>query len=137
MAGLNSATPRIVSFLEAHPKVKRVYWPLSPESRANYLRIARAPGAVGGMLSFTLKTPLAEFYDAVRLPKGPSFGMRNSLISPFIYIAHYDLVKSAAGRAELAEKERAELGGAITRRNRPAPTWPSTIGAWPSAAAFR
>jgi cystathionine gamma-synthase len=102
MAGLNSATPRIVSFLEAHPKVKRVYWPLSPESRANYLRIARAPGAVGGMLSFTLKTPLAEFYDAVRLPKGPSFGMRNSLISPFIYIAHYDLVKSAAGRAELA-----------------------------------
>jgi cystathionine gamma-synthase len=54
------------------------------------------------MLSFTLKTPLAEFYDAVRLPKGPSFGMKNSLISPFIYIAHYDLVKNAAGRAELA-----------------------------------
>ena len=82
--------------------MKRVYWPLSPESRANYLRIARAPGTVGGMLSFTLKTPLAEFYDAVRLPKGPSFGMKNSLISPFIYIAHYDLVKNAAGRAELA-----------------------------------
>jgi cystathionine gamma-synthase len=102
MAGLNAATPQIVSFLEAHPKMKRVYWPLSPDSRANYLRIARAPGAVGGMLSFTLKTPLAEFYDAVRLPKGPSFGMRNSLISPFIYIAHFDLVKNAAGRAELA-----------------------------------
>jgi cystathionine gamma-synthase len=102
MAGLNAATLRIVSFLEAHRKVKRVYWPLSPESRANYLRIARAPGTVGGMLSFTLKTPLAEFYDAVRLPKGPSFGMKNSLISPFIYIAHYDLVKNAAGRAELA-----------------------------------
>lgn len=102
VAGLNAATPRVVSFLEAHPKVKRVYWPLSPDSRANYLRIARAPGAVGGMLSFTLKTPLADFYDAVRLPKGPSFGMKNSLISPFIYIAHYDLVKTAAGRAELA-----------------------------------
>jgi cystathionine gamma-synthase len=28
--------------------------------------------------------------------------MNNSLLSPFIYIAHYDLVKSAAGRAELA-----------------------------------
>jgi cystathionine gamma-synthase len=54
------------------------------------------------MLSFTLKTPLAPFYDAVGLPKGPSFGMKNSLISPFIYIAHYDLVKNAAGRAELA-----------------------------------
>jgi cystathionine gamma-synthase len=99
---LNAATPRIVAFLESHLKVKRVYWPLSPESRGNYLGIARTPGSVGGMLSFTLKTPLAPFYDAVRLPKGPSFGMKNSLLSPFIYIAHYDLVKNAAGRAELA-----------------------------------
>ena len=102
VATLNATTPRIVAFLESHPKVKRVYWPLSPDSRTNYLKIACSPEAVGGMLSFTLKTPLAPFYDAVRLPKGPSFGMRNSLISPFIYIAHYDLVKNAAGRAELA-----------------------------------
>jgi cystathionine gamma-synthase len=102
IAQLNAATPKIASWLEAHPKVKRVYWPLSPESRANYLRIARSPGSVGGMLSFTLKMPIAPFYDSVRLPKGPSFGMKNSLLSPFIYIAHYDLVKTAAGRAELA-----------------------------------
>ncbi len=99
---LNASTPRIAAFLASHPRVKQVYWALSPASRANYRRIARAPDAVGGMLSFTLKTPLAPFYDAVRLPKGPSFGMKNTLISPFIYIAHYDLVTSAAGRAELA-----------------------------------
>jgi cystathionine gamma-synthase len=60
---------------------------------------------------------LAPFYDAVRLPKGPSFGMKNSLLSPFIYIAHYDLVKTAAGRAELAasgidpELLRLSIGG--------------------------
>jgi cystathionine gamma-synthase len=94
--------PRVVAWLESHPKVKRVYWPLSPDSRANYLKIARSGAAVGGMLSFTLNTPLAPFYDTVRLPKGPSFGMKNSLLSPFIYIAHYDLVKTPAGRAELA-----------------------------------
>jgi len=102
MAQLNAATPRVVAFLESHPKIARVYWALAPESLARYQRIARTPDAVGGMLSFTLKTPLAPFYDAVRLPKGPSFGMRRSLISPFLYIAHYDLVKNAAGRAELA-----------------------------------
>jgi cystathionine gamma-synthase len=102
MAQLNAATPRIVAWLESHPKIKRVYWPLAADSRANYLKIARSAAAVGGMLSFTLKTPLAPFYDAVRLPKGPSFGMKNSLVSPFIYIAHYELVKTAAGRAELA-----------------------------------
>ena len=54
------------------------------------------------MISFTLKGPLAKFHDAVRRPKGPSFGMTTILISPFIYLAHYDLVTSATGRAELA-----------------------------------
>ena len=102
VAHLNEATPQVVAWLESHPKVKRVYWSLSPGSRENYMRIARNETALGGMLSFTLKTPLAPFYDAVRLPKGPSFGMKDTLISPFIYIAHYDLVKTEAGRAELA-----------------------------------
>ena len=117
MTQFNAAMPRVVAWLESHPKVKRVYWPLSPDSRENYLKIARSGATVGGMLSFTLNTPLAPFYDAVRLPKGPSFGMKNSLISPFIYIAHYDLVKTAAGRAELAasgidpELLRLSIGG--------------------------
>ncbi|HVB39177.1 MAG TPA: PLP-dependent transferase, partial [Vicinamibacterales bacterium] len=102
VARLNATTPQIVAFLEQHPKVKRVYWPLAAESRGNYSRIARTPASVGGMVSFTLKTPLAPFYDTARLPKGPSFGMKNTLLSPFIYIAHYDLVTSETGRAELA-----------------------------------
>ena len=28
--------------------------------------------------------------------------MKNTLICPFMYLAHYDLVSSSAGRAELA-----------------------------------
>ncbi|OHE79181.1 MAG: hypothetical protein A3G75_11915 [Verrucomicrobia bacterium RIFCSPLOWO2_12_FULL_64_8] len=102
VAKLNLVTPTVAAFLERHPQVKRVYWARSPESRAQYDKVARAPGAVGGMLSFTLNMPLASFYDALRLPKGPSFGMKNTLICPFMYLAHYDLVSSSAGRAELA-----------------------------------
>jgi len=102
LAKLGAAVPRVAAFLESHPKVKRVYWALAPDSRANYLRLARGPAAPGGLLSFTLKTPLAPFYDVARLPKGASFGMRDSLLCPFFYIAHYDLVKTEAGRAELA-----------------------------------
>jgi cystathionine gamma-synthase len=44
---------------------------------------------------------LEAFYDRLRLPKGPSFGMRTTLICPFMYLAHYDLVTSAQGRAQL------------------------------------
>jgi cystathionine gamma-synthase len=51
VAQLNAATPKIATWLEAHPKVKRVYWALSPDSRSNYLRIARSRESVGSMLS--------------------------------------------------------------------------------------
>jgi cystathionine gamma-synthase len=99
---LNVTTPHVVDFLQKHPAVREVFWALHPAARANYLAVARRPDAVGAMLSFSLIIPLERFYDRVRLPKGPSFGMRNSLLCPFLYIAHYDLVTTPAGRAELA-----------------------------------
>lgn len=98
-----STTPQVAAFLTSHPMVKDVFWALSPSSCANYSRIAWRPNAVGGMITFTLRGPLETFYDRVRLPKGPSFGMRKTLICPFMYLAHYDLVSTPAGRAELAE----------------------------------
>jgi cystathionine gamma-synthase len=98
---INANTLKVAAFLESHPAVARVWWALQPATRTNYLKVARTPTSPGCMISFTLKGPLAKFYDAVRLPKGPSFGMTTTLISPFIYLAHYDLVTSEAGRAEL------------------------------------
>jgi cystathionine gamma-synthase len=94
-------TPKVAAFLSSHPEVLRVHWALEPSSRENYLRIARKPGATGGMISFTLRGKLDRFYDRLRLPKGPSFGMRTTLICPFMYLAHYDLVTTPEGRADL------------------------------------
>lgn len=102
VARINANALAVAAFLESHPAVAKVWWSLQPATKTNYLKIARTPDSVGSMISFTLKGPLASFYDRVRLPKGPSFGMTTTLISPFIYLAHYDLVTSAAGRAELA-----------------------------------
>lgn len=102
LARINANALRVAAWLQAHPGVKDVFWALHPASRANYLRVARHPGAVGGIISFTVKTPLDRFYDRLSLPKGPSFGMKNTLICPFMYLAHYDLVTTPAGRAELA-----------------------------------
>jgi cystathionine gamma-synthase len=82
--------------------VRTTHWALEAASRDNYLRVARSPGATGGMVSFALRGRLDAFYDRLRLPKGPSFGMRTTLICPFMYLAHYDLVTSEAGRAELS-----------------------------------
>jgi cystathionine gamma-synthase len=101
LARIEEGTPRVAAFLASHPAVRTVHWALGPPSGAAYLRVARSPGATGGIISFTLRGPLAHFYDRLRLPKGPSFGMSTTLICPFMYLAHYDLVTSEAGRAQL------------------------------------
>ncbi|MCF3651073.1 PLP-dependent transferase [Synoicihabitans lomoniglobus] len=92
----------VVEFLRQHPAVREVYWSLQPATAENYLKIARSPAHIGSMISFTLRRPLAEVYDRLPLAKGPSFGMQTSLICPFIYLAHYDLVTTPEGRAQLA-----------------------------------
>ena len=102
VAAINANALRVAAFLQKHSAVKQVWWALQPGTRDNYLKVARTPDSVGSMISFTLHASMEKFYDRVRLPKGPSFGMTTTLISPFIYLAHYDLVTSPAGRAELA-----------------------------------
>ena len=101
LARIQANAPRVAAFLSSHPRVKDVFWALHPASRAEFGRIARGPGAVGGMISFTLRERMESFYDRLTLAKGPSFGMKTTLICPFMYLAHYDLVSTPAGRAEL------------------------------------
>ena len=102
LAQIHANTAKVAAFLQNHPKVRDVFWALHPASRENYLRIARKPDATGGMISFTLRGSMEPFYDKLRLPKGPSFGMKTTLICAFMYLAHYDLVTTPAGIAELA-----------------------------------
>lgn len=102
LARIQAGTAQVAAFLKQHPAVREVYWALHPASCGNYRRIARSPDATGGMITFTLRGPMEPFYDRLRLPKGPSFGMKTTLICPFMYMAHYDLVTTPAGVAELA-----------------------------------
>jgi cystathionine gamma-synthase len=102
LARIGEGTRRVADFLGSHPRVRDVHWALHPSSRDQLRRVAQAPDPVGGMIAFSLRGELQPFYDRLRLPKGPSFGMKTTLICPFMYLAHYDLVSTPAGRAELA-----------------------------------
>ena len=103
VAGMNAATERVVRFLSTRPEVARVHWAMDDESRVAFEKVRRPDGGPGCMISFELKPGLfARFYDAVRLPKGPSFGICETLLCPFLYIAHFELVNSPEGRAVLA-----------------------------------
>lgn len=109
---VNQSTLRVAEYLSDHPKVSRVHWANSPESRKNFVRIGRDSQSVGGMLSFELSSDLARFYDRFPLCKGPSFGMKHTLACPFIYLAHYELVSTKEGRAQL---ERAGINPELIR----------------------
>lgn len=98
----NETAVTVAAYLRQHPTVREVYWSLQPATADNFNKIARHPGNIGSMISFTLRRPLAEVYDRLPLPKGPSFGMQHTLICPFIYLAHYDLITSETGRQRLA-----------------------------------
>lgn len=95
---VNASTERIVEYLESHPKVKKTHWAKEARSERNFAKVARHGSAVGGMIAFDLRMDLPEFYDRLRIAKGPSFGMSHSLACPFMYLAHYDLVTGKKGR---------------------------------------
>ena len=104
LARIHANTARVAAFLESHPAVREVRWARQPSCAANFQRIARASDATGGVITFTLhrRGALETFYEHLRLPKGPSFGMKTTLVCPFMYLAHYDLVTTPAGLTELA-----------------------------------
>ncbi len=98
---INQSTPRVVESLEAHPAVDRVWWALSEPSAENFHNVANPGGGGGAVITFTLNKPLETFYDQAAFVKGPSFGARFTMMCPFMYLAHYDLVTTRAGRAFL------------------------------------
>ncbi|MGC9452335.1 MAG: PLP-dependent transferase [Oceanipulchritudo sp.] len=98
---INATTLEVVDFLESHGGVESVYWARKQPSGYNYNWLQHKEAGPGGVISFTLRKPLAEFYDPSRIVKSPSFGARFTMMCPFMYLAHYDLVRSPSGRAML------------------------------------
>ena len=101
---LNAGAAEVVDYLLRRTHgVRQVFWSGQLGSQEHYRRLARGPERVGAVLSFEIDGALAPFYDALPLAKGPSFGMRTTLICPFIYLAHYELVTSDSGRRTLRD----------------------------------
>lgn len=56
-----------------------------------------------GLVSVKFKGDFKTIYDALNLPKGPSLGTEFTLVMPYTYLAHYDLIQSEEGRELLAQ----------------------------------
>ena len=98
---VNANTIKLAEFFENHPGVAKVFWAYSKDHRDHYDVIEKEPNSPGGMITIEVKKPVAEFYDVCRISKGPSFGMELTLMSPYMYMAHYDYISSEEGCDEL------------------------------------
>ena len=91
----------IADHLARHPAVSRVLTADRGPTAAAYDAVARGPARPGSLITFELKGDLAAFYDRVALPKGPSFGLRFTLLCPFLWLSHHELVTTPEGRARI------------------------------------
>lgn len=98
---INHNTLQVIQYLENHPKVKKVWWAEEASSQHHYNTIRQPDGGPGAMASFHLNVPLKDVYDHLKMAKSPSFGTSFSMICPFLYLAHYELVSTSEGRQKL------------------------------------
>jgi cystathionine gamma-synthase len=103
MQVINARTASLAAFLEGCPQVRTVYGAGQAGSRAAYEAVRCGSGSYGGVLSVVFTEPLEHVYDRLPLAKGPSFGTEFTLCMPYVYLAHYDLVSTEAGRVRLRQ----------------------------------
>jgi cystathionine gamma-synthase len=101
---VNATTIEVAEFLMRHPGVDQLWWARRPASSYNYNWLQHKCAGPGGVLTFTSHKPMEAVYNALRFVKSPSFGARFTMICPFLYLAHYDLVSTPEGRSFLERK---------------------------------
>lgn len=85
---------RLADYLTGHDAVKQVHYAGYSD---HFSEVAKSPGSGGAMITIELKVDIEPFYDALSVMKGPSFGTDFTLVCPFMFLAHYDLVASDEG----------------------------------------
>jgi len=98
---LSATAAEIARRFAAHPAVARVRTADTGPTAAAF-RALRRPGAgAGALITIELRGEMRGVYDRLRVVKGPSFGLRYTLATPFLWLAHFEQVTTEAGRAEI------------------------------------
>jgi cystathionine beta-lyase/cystathionine gamma-synthase len=103
MQRVNANTMALADFFAGQPAVERLHWAYQAGSAENYRRVEIAPDSPGGLLLLSLRVPLERIYDRLAVAKGPSFGAEFTMAAPQVFIAHFDLLSTAAGRKTLRD----------------------------------
>lgn len=75
---------------------------LQEKNFENFSKI-RKNNVIPGLISVVFDKDLAFYYDKLQVAKGPSLGTEFTLIMPYVYLAHYEYLKSGNGLNTLQE----------------------------------
>lgn len=102
---VNENTMKLVDFLQTCKGVNKIFWAYEEKSRINFEKIQKNPDSPGGVITVELNRSLESVYDHLKIAKGPSCGAEFTLVGPYLYLAHYNLVSHQEGRKFLNERE--------------------------------
>ncbi|MFA5720654.1 MAG: aminotransferase class I/II-fold pyridoxal phosphate-dependent enzyme [Aliarcobacter sp.] len=102
---ISQNTKELIEFLETLPYVSKVYSCLNKENFENYKDLMIDKNSICGIVSIYIKNDFEKIYNALNFAKGPSLGTEFTLLMPYTYLAHYDLIISQSGKEFLKKIE--------------------------------
>jgi len=100
---ISSNTKKLVDYLKSCPYVDKVFYCLDDQNKDNYSQTMIDDNSYVGIISVTFKDKLSKIYDKLNFAKGPSLGTEFTLLMPYTYLAHYDLISSKKGQKFLKQ----------------------------------
>ena len=100
---ISSNTKKLVEYLKTCSYINEVFYCLDENNKDNYSQTMIDENSYTGVVSVTFTRPIKEVYDKLNFAKGPSLGTEFTLLMPYTYLAHYDLIKSKKGNNFLRE----------------------------------
>ena len=94
---ISSNIKKLVEYFKTAPFIDEIFYCLSPKYASNYQKLMIDENSYTGIVSATFKKDFKEVYDKLNFAKGPSLGTEFTLLMPYTYLAHYDLITSKSG----------------------------------------
>jgi cystathionine gamma-synthase len=98
---INVSANIIAQRLSKHPAIAFVRTTEAVATKSNYHKLKRTSAGMGSLITVELKKEMRGVYDKLKCVKGPSFGLEFTLVSPYLWLAHFDEVTTEAGREEI------------------------------------
>lgn len=100
---ISTNTKKLISYLENSKLIKKVYHCMDEENKELYSQTIIDENSYCGVISIEFTKPLTQTYDKLNFAKGPSLGTEFTLLMPYTYLAHYDLILTKEGRKHLED----------------------------------